>query len=78
MKENYWFYLLNAKVLSHQELIFGERKYTMIHYENIVGKFMSITTCDDDETVHLNTFVRFGLNKNSDPSITFDVSVDPE
>ena len=36
------------------------RLYIVITYVNIVGTFLVIGSCDADDIIHVNTFVRLG------------------
>ena len=41
-------------------LLTTERVYAVITYINIVGTFLGIASCDHDDNVKVNTFVRLG------------------
>ena len=49
-----------ADLVNKETIATDKRFYFVFTYVNIVGTFMVITTCDGEEIIKANTFVRLG------------------
>lgn len=63
LRNTYWYYLggRDPALLVHSESILtSKRVYVVLTYVNIVGTFLVIGSCDENDNVWVNTFVRLG------------------
>lgn len=60
VRDKYWYYLKGAAIIHKDSLQTTQRVYAVFTYINIVGTFLVITSCDADNNVQVNTFVRLG------------------
>ena len=60
VRERYWYYLRGATIVHTETLLTTQRVYSLITYINIVGTFLVIGSCDADDNIQVNTFVRLG------------------
>ncbi len=63
LRKTYWYYLggRDPALLVHAESILtSKRVYVVLTYINIVGTFLVIGSCDENDNVWVNTFVRLG------------------
>ena len=60
VRERYWYYLRGAELIHVESIRTTERIYVVLTYVNIVGTFLVIGSCNADDRVQVNTFVRLG------------------
>ena len=60
VRKTYWYYLLRANLIHVESIRTTERIYVVLTYVNIVGTFLVIGSCNADDVVQVNTFVRLG------------------
>ena len=60
IRKKYWYYLQKANIIHNEHILTSLRLYIVITYVNIVGTFLVIGSCDADDIIHVNTFVRLG------------------
>ena len=60
IRKTYWYYLLRAELIHVESIRTTQRTYVVLTYVNIVGTFLVIGSCDADDNVQVNTFVRLG------------------
>ena len=60
VRERYWYYLRGAAIVHVESLLTTQRVYSLLTYINIVGTFLVIGSCDADDNIQVNTFVRLG------------------
>ena len=65
VRERYWYYLRGATIVHTETLLTTQRVYSLITYINIVGTFLVIGSCDSDDNIQVNTFVRLGAGSTS-------------
>lgn len=69
LKKKYWFYLRDAINVHEGSILTSERVYTVFTYVNIVGTFLAIGSCDNENKITINTFVRLGTGAASTKKI---------
>lgn len=60
VREKYWYYLRGAQIVHTESILTTQRVYSLITYINIVGTFLVIGSCDANDVIQINTFVRLG------------------
>ena len=60
VRERYWYYLRGASIVHKESLLTTQRVYSLLTYINIVGTFLVIGSCDANDNIQVNTFVRLG------------------
>jgi hypothetical protein len=60
LRKTYWYYIRGADLIQEQTISTNLRNYFLFTYVNIVGTFFVIATCDSNEVINANTFVRLG------------------
>lgn len=60
IRDHYWYYVRDAKIVHQDSIQTTQRVYAVFTYVNIVGTFLVISSCDADDNVQINTFVRLG------------------
>ena len=60
LKENYWYFLRGAALIFTENITTTKRVYSVLTYINITGTYVVIGSCDVNDKVHINTFVRVG------------------
>ena len=60
VREKYWYYLRGAQIIHTESILTTQRVYSLITYINIVGTFLVIGSCDANDVIQINTFVRLG------------------
>lgn len=60
IRDNYWQYVDGAKLINFDTIPTTLRLYAVFTYINIVGTFLVIASCDFDDVIQINTFVRIG------------------
>lgn len=76
IRENYWHYLTGAAIIHFESIPTTQRVYAVFTYVNIVGTFLVISSCDNDDVMHVNTFVRLGAGAK-DPSEIKPIVLEP-
>ena len=66
MRKNYWYYLDKARLIHQESILTTRRLYVVLTYVNIVGTFLVIGSCDENDVVQVNTFVRLGAGSAED------------
>ena len=64
VRKNYWYYLNGAKLIHSESILTTQRVYSVLTYVNIVGTFLVIGSCDANDVVQVNTFVRLGAGSS--------------
>ena len=65
IRANYWQYVRGAKIIHFETIPTSLRLYAVFTYVNIVGTFLVITSCDADDVIQVNTFVRLGAGSRN-------------
>lgn len=65
IRENYWYYVRGAKLIHTEAIRTTKRVYAVLTYINIVGTFLVIGSCDKNDAVQVNTFVRLGAGSRN-------------
>lgn len=69
VRKTYWYYLGGrdpAYLAHHESIRTSKRVYAVLTYINIVGTFLVIGSCDENDNVWVNTFVRLGAGEYTD------------
>ena len=62
-RKKYWYYLGGrdpASLVHSERIVTSLRVYVVLTYINIVGTFLGIFSCDKNDNIYVNTFVRLG------------------
>lgn len=66
VRDTYWYYLRDAKLVNSESIATTQRIYAVLTYINIVGTFLVIGSCNSEEIVQINTFVRLGAGSTGE------------
>lgn len=64
VRKTYWYYLDKARLIHQESILTTLRLYVVLTYVNIVGTFLVIGSCDANDVVQVNTFVRLGAGSS--------------
>lgn len=65
IRQKYWYYLRDAAIIHTDSIPTNQRVYALFTYVNIVGTFLVIANCDNNDVMQVNTFVRLGAGAKS-------------
>ena len=65
VRKHYWYYLRGAELVHKEGIITTQRVYSVITYINIVGTFLVIGSCNKNDVIQVNTFVRLGAGSRN-------------
>ena len=60
VRDTYWYYLDKAAIIHTESIPTNQRVYAVFTYVNIIGTFLVIASCDLNDVMQINTFVRLG------------------
>ena len=60
VRERFWYYVDGAIIISTDTIPTDQRVYGVFTYVNRIGTYLVIGSCDNDDNIQINTFVRLG------------------
>ena len=77
VREHFWYYLDRAVIIATDSIPTDQRVYGVFTYVNILGTFLVIGSCDLEDNIQVNTFVRLGAGAK-DPSQIKPIELRPD